>query len=190
MTKRRRTQEERSADLQKRDQFNAEVGAAVLAKIEDEGKSQRAGSVKAGEKLSLLYSPMYCEHVMERGLAGWSLNEIAIELRVHPATLKNWTYEFPEFAEAHQYAKKARLAFFERNYRGLSSGECTGSASITAAYCAKHDPAEYADPYKVVMDLSKEAKDGLDAIVAALSASPFSLATASPPIDVEFDVVD
>jgi hypothetical protein len=42
----------------------------------------------------------------------------------------------------------------------------------------------------MVVDLSKQTKDGLDAIVAAMAASPFSLATASPPIDAEFEHVD
>ena len=134
MTKQRRTHEERRAEFQKRVQFNSEMGAAVLTKIEEEGKSsKRPGTFQVGENLRLLYNSLYCEHVMDRGRAGWSLNEIAIELHVHPRTLHMWTENYPEFAEAYAYAKKARLAFFERNYRQLSSGECKGSASITAA---------------------------------------------------------
>lgn len=189
MTKKRRTSEELRADLKKRDEFNAETGAAVLSRIEAEGKSSQNASkkVQVGDKLRLLYNPLYCEHVMERGKAGWSLNMIAIELNIHPTTMYKWSVDYPEFKAAYDFAKKARLARFEHNYLGISSGEIRGSASVTAAYCGKHDPEEYGDPNKVVVDIKG---DGLDAIINAMSASPFSLAAASPPIDVEFEHVD
>lgn len=178
----------RRTDLQKRNQFNEDVGAEALGRIESEGRSSKnTGTVQAGEKLRLAYNALYIDHVMERAKGGWSINMIAIELNVHPSTLRQWALNYPAFGEAYEFAKKARLAKFEHHYLGISSGEVKGSASIAAAYCGKHDPEEYGDPSKVTVNL---AGDGLQAIIAAMSASPFSLATSGATIDAEFEHVD
>ena len=187
MAKERRSAEQARADREKRDQANAELGARVFSELVDSGKASRPDLVQKGEKLALKYNPMYCQHLTDRSIQGWSLNMVAVELLVHVNTLKNWAEAFPEFEQAYLFAKKARVAKFEHNHLKISEGESRGSAQLTSAYLAKHDPEEYADPTKMVIDIGKETRDGLDAIVAALASSPFSLATANPEDDDDDD---
>jgi hypothetical protein len=61
-----------------------------------------------------LYKPEYCEKVIELGRKGCSPAEIASDLDVDRATLKNWADENPEFFAALTRAKIHEQAWWEK----------------------------------------------------------------------------
>jgi Putative ATPase subunit of terminase (gpP-like) len=60
------------------------------------------------------YDPAYCEMVVEYGIQGWSIEEIAFELGVVTKTVYNWMDAHPAFLHAMTRAKLAEMVWWER----------------------------------------------------------------------------
>ena len=64
------------------------------------------------------YDPAFCERVVELGLGGASVVEMAFEIGVSRNTLEtNWPASHPEFMEAFTQAKLASQVWWERKGR-------------------------------------------------------------------------
>lgn len=152
--------------------------------IEDAGREvKETFALQRGDQLALKYDPAYCEHLVERGRAGWSLREVAVELGVVTQTFDNWEKKYSEFAEAKAMWREARIAYYERCHRENADGRMKGSAGLISMFLGKHASDDYSDPNKNTIGIDDPTKDGLSKVVAALAASPFSLIAANPPTD-------
>jgi len=75
------------------------------------------------------YHPLYCLVVLHLGTMGYSVNEIARELKVCRQTTTNWKADYPDFLAAMKETKYLRQAYFETCMRGSASGTTAGNSA-------------------------------------------------------------
>lgn len=63
------------------------------------------------------YDPAYCDRIIELGLMGASVIEMAFELGVTKQTIHNWAEAHPEFMDAFTRGKMASQVWWERKGR-------------------------------------------------------------------------
>lgn len=67
------------------------------------------------------YDPAYCQMLIDDMTEGFSATAFAGSIGVSRATLNNWAAEFPEFLEALNAGKSARLRFWEKTAISVAS---------------------------------------------------------------------
>lgn len=95
-----------------------------------------------------LYRPQYCADVVEAMGAGHSFTAFAGMIGVSKDTLYEWKRTHPEFAEASEVAKPARLLFLERR---LLEADTTQKVSSSIFALKNADPSEWREKQTVTV---------------------------------------
>jgi len=90
--------------------FGNPSGTAVLA--ESSKLSEASESDKGGRPTK--YDPAYCDKVIAWGRMGYTIEQIAVELKINTQTLYNWKAAHEEFLEAIEEAVLCAQAFMEK----------------------------------------------------------------------------
>ena len=119
-----------------------------------------------------LYKPEYCEQVEELGKDGKSQEQIAAELNVDPATLRNWAGEFPDF-----FLSLTRAKAFEMNWWETVGQKALFADKFQAAVWTKSMSSRFKDKYTEKLDQSTTHNlgDGMAEMMALISNKTRSL---------------
>jgi len=97
-----------------------------------------------------LYRDEYCEEVVNVMRAGFSLTAFAGIIGVTPMTVTNWRKEHPEFDEACEVAKAARVVHWEEaSIQTGRGGGGPGSATMVQFALRNISAHEYPDKQRV-----------------------------------------
>lgn len=93
-----------------------------------------------------VYKEEYCERIVDLGLRGASVVEMAFELGVTKQTLHNWTDAHPDFLDAFTRAKMASQVWWERKGRdGMEKPSQEFQASIWSRSMAARFPEDWTE---------------------------------------------
>lgn len=96
------------------------------------------------------YDPKYCDEVIEVMRAGFSLTAFCGIIQVLPQTVANWRKTYPEFDEACQLAKTARLIHWEESSIKVGRGAGGPGAAPMVQFALRNLSAdEYPDKQRV-----------------------------------------
>jgi hypothetical protein len=84
------------------------------------------------------YLPEYCDRVIEFCADGASLTAFAGEIRVSRRTLTYWAEAYHEFYEACEVAKALACRWWEKQLRGVASGDGGPGAATAAIFGVKN----------------------------------------------------
>lgn len=103
------------------------------------------------------YDPAFCDKIIELGLTGASVAEMAFELGVTKPTLTNWSNAHPEFLAAFTRAKLASQVWWERKGRlGMEKPSNEFQASVWSRSMA----ARFPEDWREVKGTELTGKDG------------------------------
>lgn len=118
---------------------------------------------KRGRGRPTLYREEYCDRVVELGLKGYSVAQMACELGVSREVLWDWMEAHPDFLHAMRHARSNALTWWER-----TAQENLGARYFNAALWAKSMSARFPDDYREKQDINITGKlDIAEAISAA-----------------------
>ena len=103
------------------------------------------------------YDPSFCDKVVEVGLQGGSLAEMAYECGVTRETVNNWAHEHEEFFEALTRAKMSSLIWWERKGR---AGMEKSSSEFQGNLWSRNMAARFPDDWREVKGTELTGKGG------------------------------
>jgi hypothetical protein len=86
------------------------------------------------------YKPEYCQRVIDYMAQGYSLAAFAGSIRHSKAQIYNWISQYPDFAEAVEIARAARLVPWEGK---LKTSEKSGEVAATIFALKNSEPDEW-----------------------------------------------
>jgi hypothetical protein len=112
------------------------------------------------------YDPAFCDAVINFMSRNHSLTAFSYLIKVAPNTVRNWTKQFPEFGEAVEIGRAARVLALEKK---MNNAKISGPAAKIAWDMAKNvAPDEYRD--KVIIESESHGSKAIEELAESFRA--------------------